>query len=250
MVGGWYRRQAQALGHDRARWGSVTFVQRFGSSLNLNPHVHVLMLDGVYVDGGDAPVFVPAPPLSDQAVQQIVETSARRIIRLGTKRGLLDDTAADPLADEEPVLAVLTAASVRGLTATGARAGQRLRRVLKDPGTGVRTAPLCFACRGFPLHAATRIAGPDRRGLERLCRYVARPALAAGRLRILDADHLSFALKTPWSDGTRHLLLSPMELLEKLAALVPPAPVSSPALPRGPGAPGPRPRPHRAGPTG
>ncbi len=54
------------------------------------------------------------------------------------------------------------------------------------------------------------------------CRYVARPALAGGRLRILDADHLSFALKTPWSDGTSHLLLSPMELLEKLAALVPP----------------------------
>ena len=68
-------------------------------------------------------------------------------------------------------------------------------------------------------------------------RYVARPALAGGRLRIVDADPLSFALKTPWSDGTRPLLLSPMELLEKLAALVPPAPVSSPALPRGPGAP-------------
>ena len=58
----------------------------------------------------------------------------------------------------------------------------------------MRTAPLCFTSRGFSLHAATRIAGPDRRGLERLCRYVARPALAGGRLRILDADHLSFAL--------------------------------------------------------
>ena len=46
-------------------------------------------------------------------------------------------------------------------------------------------------------------------------------ALAGGRLRILDADHLSFALKTPWSDGTRHLLMSPMELLERLAALAP-----------------------------
>ena len=200
----------------------MTFVQRFGSSLNLNPPVHVLMLDGVYVDGEDAPVFVPAPPLSDQAVQQIVETSARRIIRLCTKRGLLDDTAADPLADEEPVLAALTAASVRGLIATGARTGQRLRRVLKDAATGVRTAPLCFASRGFSLHAATRIAGPDRRGLERLCRYVARPALASGRLRLLASQRLCFALKTPWSDGTRPLLLSPMELLAKRAALVPP----------------------------
>ncbi len=78
------------MGHDRARWGSVTLVQRFGSSLNLHPHVHVLMLDGVYVDGEETPVFVAAPPLSDQAVQQIVETSARRIIRLCRKRGLLD----------------------------------------------------------------------------------------------------------------------------------------------------------------
>ena len=42
------------------------------------------------------------------------------------------------------------------------------------------------------------------------------------RLRLADADHLSFALKTSWSDGTSHLLLFPMELLEKLAALVPP----------------------------
>ncbi len=145
-----------------------------------------------------------------------------RLIRLCTKRGLLDDSQADSLADEEPVLAAITAASVRGLIATGDRAGQRLRRVLRDPATGVRTGLLCFASRGFSLHAATRIGANNRQGLEQLCRYVARPALAAGRLRIIDADQLSFALKTPWSDGTTHLLLSPHELLEKLAALVPP----------------------------
>ena len=34
--------------------------------------------------------------------------------------------------------------------------------------------------------------------------------------------HLTFRLKTPWSDGTTHLVLSPLELIEKLAALVPP----------------------------
>ena len=95
-----------------------------------------------------------------------METSARRIIRLCSRHGLLDDTQADPLAAEEPVLAALTAASVRGLIATGARSGQRLRRALKDPAAGVRTAPLCFASRGFSLHAATRIARPDRSGLD------------------------------------------------------------------------------------
>ena len=76
------------MDHGSVRWGSVTFVQRFGSSLNLNPHVHVLMLDGVYVDGKKAPVFVAAPPLSDPDVQQLVQTSARRIIRLCTRHGL------------------------------------------------------------------------------------------------------------------------------------------------------------------
>jgi hypothetical protein len=115
-----------------------------------------------------------APPLTDDDVQQIVQTSARRIIRLCMKRGLLDDAQADPLTDEEPVLAAIAAASVRGLIATGERTGQRLRRVLRDPATGVRTAPLCFAVRGFSLHAATRITAADRLGLERLCRYVAR----------------------------------------------------------------------------
>ena len=40
------------------------------------------LLDGVYVSGDEAPVFVAAPLLSDPEVRQIVETSARRIIRL------------------------------------------------------------------------------------------------------------------------------------------------------------------------
>jgi hypothetical protein len=35
-VGCWYRRQAQALEYKDGRCGSVTFVQRFGSALNLD----------------------------------------------------------------------------------------------------------------------------------------------------------------------------------------------------------------------
>ena len=61
-----------------------------------------------------------------------------------------------------------------------------------------------------------------RAGLERLIRYATRPPLAAGRLQITDDEQLTFRLKTPWSDGTTHVLLSPLELIEKLAALVPP----------------------------
>jgi hypothetical protein len=202
--------------------GSVTLAQRFGSSLNLNPHFHVLFLDGVYVDNDDTPSFLPAPNLTDDDVSKIVETTAHRVIRLLAKRGILDGDTMDPLTDESPILAGLTAASIRGMVATGDQAGFHVRRVLADPEEAVRTGPLCFASRGFSLHAATRIPAGDKTGLEMLCRYVTRPPLAAGRLTRVSDDLLSFKLKTPWSDGTTHLLLSPMELIKKISALVPP----------------------------
>jgi hypothetical protein len=144
------------------------------------------------------------------------------VIRLLERRGVLDGSSLDSLADEEPVLAGVTAASVRGMVATGERAGMRVRRVLSDPWEGVRTGHLCYASRGFSLHAATYVEAGDKDGLERLCHYVARPPLAAGSLKKHSDDLLSFKLKTPWSDGTTHLILSPLELIEKLAALVPP----------------------------
>ena len=67
---------------------------------------------------------------------------------------------------------------------------------------------LSFA-RGFSLHAATRIDADDRAGLERLARLRHPTPLAAGRLQIIDDEHLTFRLKTPWSDGTSFLVLSP-----------------------------------------
>ena len=209
-VQAWYRQQARAQGYTTVQCGSVTFVQRFGSALNLNPHFHVLMLDGVYACGlaGAAPVFVPAPPLRDADVQRIVETAAHRLVRLLQQRGILAEAAVDTLAEKEPLLAALSAASIQGQLATGPRAGHRVRRLLSDPIEGLRSGPLCFSARGFSLHAATRIKAEDRAGLERLCRYVTRPPLAAGRLQLIDADHLTFRLKAPWSDGTTHLLLS------------------------------------------
>ena len=101
VVYGWYRRQSKKQGHGDGRCGSVTFVQRFGSALNCNPHFHVLMPDGVYVTGTDgAPTFVRAPALTDEDVQQIVETTAKRVVRLLQRRGLLEEDTVDPLWEE------------------------------------------------------------------------------------------------------------------------------------------------------
>ncbi len=73
---------------------------------------------------------------------------------------------------------------------------------------------------GFDLHANVAVAAADRARLEQLCRYL-RPPVAQDRLQRLDDDYIRLTLKTPWADGTRHLLFAPLELLEKLAALTP-----------------------------
>ncbi len=77
-----------------------------------------------------------APQLSDDDVQRIVETTAKRVVRLLQRRGVLEKDDVDPLWEEEPLLATITAASVQGQIATGERAGQRVRRRLVDPEEG------------------------------------------------------------------------------------------------------------------
>lgn len=56
----------------------LPFVQRAGSSLNLNPHLHMLMLDGVYVTHPDSgqPTFVAVSPPTDEQVQHLIEQAA------------------------------------------------------------------------------------------------------------------------------------------------------------------------------
>ena len=75
---------------------------------------------------------------------------------------------------------------------------------------------------GFSLDATVRIAANDRHGLERLLRYCARPPFAAERLEELDPHRLIYHLHKPGPDGRTQLILSPLELVQRLAALVPP----------------------------
>ena len=72
------------------------------------------------------------------------------------------------------------------------------------------------------LHADVSVPARDRKRLERLCRYVARPPLALERLVELPDRRLAYRLKTPWRDGTTHVVMERRELLERLAPLIPP----------------------------
>lgn len=75
---------------------------------------------------------------------------------------------------------------------------------------------------GFSLDAGVRIEADDRSGLERLLRYCARPVFALERLRQIDSEHLVYESLKPGPGGSVSLLLTPLELIERLAALIPP----------------------------
>lgn len=74
---------------------------------------------------------------------------------------------------------------------------------------------------GFSLHAAALCDAADRKGLEQLCRYITRSALANERVQCNAAWQVVLKLKTAWRDGTTHLVMSPLEFMQWLAVLVP-----------------------------
>jgi len=109
-----------------------------------------------------------------------------------------------------------------GYVAVGARARRPVRRVQRLGGREVKLPLRTAACAGYTLGAGVSVRASDRVGLERLCRYILRPPLAKGRLERREDGTVVVGLKRAWSDGTTALELTPSELVEKLAALVPP----------------------------
>ena len=88
------RRRARERGIADGRGGAVAIIQRFGSALNTNVHIHALVMDGVYVEEGTgALAFRPASPPSDDVMDQVLATIERRVERLLIRRGLYEDAA-------------------------------------------------------------------------------------------------------------------------------------------------------------
>jgi hypothetical protein len=77
---------------------------------------------------------------------------------------------------------------------------------------------------GFSVDASVLIEARDRRGLERLLRYCARPVLALERLHWCDERHerLVYYLPKVQVNGRTTLQLTPLELIHCLAQLLPP----------------------------
>ena len=210
-----------------ARAGGITLVQRFGSALNLNIHFHLLVADGVWQQTPLGLQFRRVPPPTRVQLERLLATLTRRIARHLVRRGWLREDAegaqlsGDDLGDEG--LGTLRAHSITYRISVGPNAGRKALTLRTLPGRGADEPPAGLLARadGFSLHAGVTVGATDTAKRERLCQYLARPPVAHDRLSLTRDGRVAYALKTPYRDGTTHVILEPQDFVARLAALVP-----------------------------
>jgi Putative transposase/Transposase zinc-binding domain len=85
-----------------ARFGAVTFIHRFGSTLNLHLHFHCVVIDGVFAPApAGGVVFHAAAGLDENAIAQVQAQVRRRLLRVFVRRGLLPEDDARAMAQWE-----------------------------------------------------------------------------------------------------------------------------------------------------
>jgi hypothetical protein len=182
--------------------------------------IPALVLVGVSAPPGadGRPRFRTAHRLRRWELEDVLQAVRARILGLLRRRGKLgDEPGPEDGGESQALLPALAAASITGRQATR-------RGAVPGPPAPREPHGACVEQEGFSLHAGVSVPGGrrQREALERLCRYVARPALASERLSERADGRLEYELRHPWSDGTRAVVFEPRAFLGRLAALVPP----------------------------
>ena len=220
---------SKKAGHTKktAQTGAVTLIQRFGSAINLNVHFHMLFLDGVYIEDkyGSAVRFQWIKSPTSNELARLTHTIAKRIGRFLERQGLLERGVensylnATAIEDEYDPMHQLHGASVTYRIALGPRRGRKVFTLQTIPASDPE--PWAGKVDGFSLHAGVAAKAHERKKLERIYRYIARPPVAEKRLSLTRNGMVRYELKTPYRDGTTHVIFEPLDFISKLAALVP-----------------------------
>jgi hypothetical protein len=209
------RRAAKKDGFDNVLPGSITFVQLFGSALNLNVHYHALLMDGVFVDTGPEKelVFLELMAPTQKDVEHLIRKLARRVKRY------ISDYCEQHALDGQDFCADIMEQTI----AHALQPPQPLLPNIPTESSAALDKPhRCASFEGFSLHANVSIQAKDRAGLLRLLRYGARQSFSQKQLTELPDGRLSYTLKRPFGPaGIRQLMLEPTDLLHRLAVLIP-----------------------------
>ena len=183
-----------------------------------NPHLHMLFVDGAYTFEDELPRFHRVRAPTHAELQRLLHAIATRITRALERQGLLlrDDPSSVLDIESADDFDSLLAAAVHYCIATAPHAGRKaltLHTVASYPPTN---NPCIARLSGFSLHAATRCQAHERDSLERLCRYIARPAVSNERLSVNDRRQVVYRLKHSFRDGTTHVVLDPIEFMRHI----------------------------------
>lgn len=135
--------------------GAICYPQRFGGSLNLNVHFHVVVPDAVFALGNDGSRAVPLEhaPSTPLDLAEIVQSTKSRVLAWLERKGYL--------------------------------------RGDEDPDEAEQPASALQAC----LHAGVRVAAGATESRGRLLRYCARSALSLERLSPLDGGRIAYRVQ-------------------------------------------------------
>ena len=208
--------------------GAVTLIQRFGSALNLNIHLHMLVLDGVYTFDHERPRFHRIKAPTQCELQRLLHTIARRVTGALERQGLLIRDIEQPYLDleaadgfEGQAYLQLLGDAVHYRIATGPHAGGKALTLRTVPPATTDDKPSTAHEAGFSIDAGTVCQEHEREKLQRLCRYVARPPVSNERLSVNEHSQVVYKLKHPFRNGTTHVVMDPLAFIARLAALVP-----------------------------
>ena len=118
---GFLRHRAREAGVGDGRGGAVVIVQRFGGAVNLNVHLHALVLDGVFAKDAAGVRFHRHPSLDAADVADVLATVEAHVQRLLARRGLEDADAGGGALDEWAADAPVLPASRRRPSRVGSR---------------------------------------------------------------------------------------------------------------------------------
>jgi Putative transposase/Transposase zinc-binding domain len=202
-----------------AKSGAVTVLQRTSGDMRLNPHLHVVFLDGAYHEDGAELVWNELGHLQTREVGQVLEHAVGRMLRYLRRHGLLE--IEHDVEQDQEAEAALCASAVSGREPP---AGPQWLRGLSPPSPSALAydKPLCASLDGFTLHAATRAGAHHAAAREALLRYVLRPPIAQERVELQQDGLVRLSLKRAFADGTALVDMDPLSLLCRLAASVPP----------------------------
>jgi len=184
---------AAQKGVDRAsaQCGTVTLIQCFGSALNLNVHFHMLWLDGSsepVADRPDKPRLRRARALTSAQLTQLAGKIAHRVCRHLVRKGWLEgeDESAflSDSAGGDDGMDGLQMSLITYCIATGAQAGRKVATLQTIPADNGSPEGDAGKVGGFSLHAGVAAEAHESQKLERLCRYIACPAISEKRLSI------------------------------------------------------------------